>query len=95
MSQKLFFMLLVILLIFSGFVFGEENERRIALVIGNSDYQTSPLRNPVNDAEDMSIALVSLGPVNLQTTVSHFLFLIEHQAYYMFEKHKVILNTFL
>ena len=61
MSQKLFLIPLVILLTFSGLVFGEEIERRIALVIGNSEYQTSPLRNPVNDAEDMSIVLESLG----------------------------------
>jgi uncharacterized caspase-like protein len=34
---------------------------RVALVIGNSSYQTSPLVNPVNDAEDMARTLSALG----------------------------------
>jgi Caspase domain len=34
-----------------------QNERRVALVIGNSQYKTSPLTNPVNDASDMSTVL--------------------------------------
>ncbi len=37
------------------------NERRIALVIGNSAYKTSPLRNPVNDARAMARALSETG----------------------------------
>jgi len=37
------------------------SERRVALVIGNGAYQTGPLRNPVNDAQDMSIRLRNLG----------------------------------
>jgi uncharacterized caspase-like protein len=37
-------------------------ERRVALVIGNKDYQqVSKLINPVNDAEDMSKSLTKLG----------------------------------
>ena len=32
-------------------------ENRIALVIGNSNYKSSPLKNPVNDAYDMAEAL--------------------------------------
>lgn len=32
------------------------NERRVALVIGNSAYKTSPLRNPVNDARRIIMA---------------------------------------
>jgi hypothetical protein len=35
--------------------------QRLALIIGNSDYATSPLKNPVNDARDMSKALKKLG----------------------------------
>ncbi|MBF0202626.1 MAG: caspase family protein [Desulfamplus sp.] len=31
--------------------------KRTALVIGNADYSTSPLKNPVNDAEDMASRL--------------------------------------
>ncbi len=36
-------------------------ERRIALVIGNGAYRTSPLRNPVNDARGMASALRGAG----------------------------------
>jgi hypothetical protein len=34
---------------------------RYALVIGNSAYQTAPLKNPVNDAEDMTATLKNMG----------------------------------
>jgi len=34
---------------------------RLALVIGNSAYQTAPLKNPLNDAEDMAATLKNLG----------------------------------
>lgn len=38
------------------------NRRRVALVIGNADYQTgAPLRNPVNDATDIAATLQELG----------------------------------
>ncbi|GAA4418886.1 hypothetical protein GCM10023187_52740 [Nibrella viscosa] len=37
-------------------------ERRLALVVGNKDYQhVRPLKNPLNDAQDMSRALETLG----------------------------------
>lgn len=36
-------------------------EQRVALVIGNSGYADSPLRNPVNDARAMAQALQRLG----------------------------------
>jgi uncharacterized caspase-like protein len=36
-------------------------EKRVALVIGNSAYKTSPLKNPTNDARDMAARLRSLG----------------------------------
>ncbi len=36
-------------------------ERRVALVIGNGAYKTAPLKNPVNDARDMTSALRDLG----------------------------------
>jgi hypothetical protein len=39
----------------------EGGGRRIALVIGNADYEFAPLRNPVNDARAMTAALKSLG----------------------------------
>lgn len=37
------------------------SQRRTALVIGNSNYKTSPLENPTNDARAMSKALKALG----------------------------------
>jgi uncharacterized caspase-like protein len=47
------------------------NEQRVALVIGNSAYKESPLRNPVNDAADMAAALGELGfKVTLRTDAS-------------------------
>ncbi|HKR00780.1 MAG TPA: caspase domain-containing protein [Pyrinomonadaceae bacterium] len=36
-------------------------DKRVALVIGNSRYETAPLRNPVNDANLMASALRELG----------------------------------
>ncbi|MCJ0763963.1 caspase family protein [Variovorax terrae] len=39
----------------------EPSEKRVALVIGNSTYKNSPLKNPTNDAKDMAAKLRSLG----------------------------------
>lgn len=36
-------------------------ERRVALVVGNGAYKTTPLNNAVNDAADMALALKGLG----------------------------------
>ena len=36
-------------------------DKRVALVIGNGAYSSTPLRNPVNDAHDMAVALRGLG----------------------------------
>jgi hypothetical protein len=36
-------------------------EKRFALVIGNNDYETAPLRNTVNDAKDMAQILQDIG----------------------------------
>ena len=36
-------------------------EQRVALVVGNSSYLLGPLKNPVNDAEDMAKLLPTLG----------------------------------
>ena len=36
-------------------------EQRTALVIGNSAYKSSPLRNPFNDATDIAGVLRNLG----------------------------------
>ena len=35
----------------------QPQETRVALVIGNSNYKNSPLKNPVNDARDMATKL--------------------------------------
>ena len=40
---------------------GMRAEKRLALVIGNAAYATSPLRNPVNDARAMAQTLRGLG----------------------------------
>ncbi|GAB4333582.1 MAG: hypothetical protein OHK0038_09810 [Flammeovirgaceae bacterium] len=37
------------------------NEKRIALIIGNANYVTAPLKNPVNDANTMAKELKALG----------------------------------
>jgi formylglycine-generating enzyme required for sulfatase activity/uncharacterized caspase-like protein len=42
-------------------IVGAASEKRVALVIGNSAYVNSPLRNPINDAADMAARLRSLG----------------------------------
>ncbi len=39
----------------------QQQERRVALVIGNGAYKDAPLRNPVHDARDMSRELKKLG----------------------------------
>ncbi|KAF0234315.1 MAG: Peptidase C14 caspase catalytic subunit [Desulfovibrionaceae bacterium] len=47
-------------------------ERRVALVIGNSTYKVTPLKNPVNDARDIVAALKALGfEVTLLTDATH------------------------
>ena len=38
-----------------------DSERRVALVIGNGDYKSNPLKNPVNDARAMGRTLSTLG----------------------------------
>ncbi len=52
-----------ILLLLSCFIFATESfaQKRVALVIGNSHYQERSLRNPTNDARDISKVLRSLG----------------------------------
>ena len=43
-----------------GFIQIPEN-RKLALVIGNSEYPNTPLKNPINDAASMETALKKLG----------------------------------
>ena len=62
--------ILLILLILPLRAFSE-SERRVALVIGNKAYKSAPLRNPVNDAIDISDALRNLDfTVILKTNVN-------------------------
>lgn len=42
-------------------VINTANQQRTALIIGNSDYSYSPLKNPVNDATDMANLLKKMG----------------------------------
>lgn len=54
--------MLSLLVILTSEVFGQANERRLALVIGNADYQFSgKLKNTVNDANLMAATLHELG----------------------------------
>ena len=39
----------------------QAEEARLALIIGNGDYDSAPLANPLNDARDMAATLESLG----------------------------------
>jgi len=52
--------LALLLLLQSAFA-ASQQERRVALIIGNSAYKDAPLKNPVNDARDMAAALKKLG----------------------------------
>lgn len=44
-----------------GLASGAAPEKRVALVIGNSRYESAPLRNPVNDANLVASALREIG----------------------------------
>jgi len=57
---KLLVPLVIILFGMPAVSFPVKNQR-IALVIGNGAYKNAPLRNPVNDATDFSMALKRLG----------------------------------
>ncbi|MDD2331125.1 MAG: caspase family protein [Candidatus Cloacimonetes bacterium] len=62
-------LIIAILVVWMTGLFAQtDTTRRIALVIGNSDYQSSPLKNPVNDARAMEITLQELG---FETTAAY------------------------
>ena len=44
-----------------GAAFAQQKEQRVALIIGNGAYKEGPLKNPVNDANDMAATLKTLG----------------------------------
>ncbi len=61
MKRKLLFITIVILCWGVDFqVIGASNDK-VALVIGNGAYRSSPLKNPVNDASDVSVVLKKIG----------------------------------
>jgi protein-disulfide isomerase len=67
---RIFLVLLVVVLTYPSLLIAA-TEQRLALVIGNSNYEASPLRNPVNDANDMARSLKNLGfKVILKTNAS-------------------------
>jgi hypothetical protein len=49
------------LMLFAAGAEASTREHRVALVIGNGDYRSAPLKNPVNDARAMASALRNLG----------------------------------
>ncbi|MBT8356281.1 MAG: caspase family protein, partial [Deltaproteobacteria bacterium] len=58
-------LMLLLLLSFPAFAQNDRGikrqSQRTALIIGNSAYQAVPLKNPVNDADDMAATLKNLG----------------------------------
>ncbi|MHC4459272.1 MAG: caspase family protein, partial [Planctomycetota bacterium] len=59
--RKWSILLAALTLIFFPQISLSQSERRVALVIGNSDYEHAPLKNPINDANDMAAALKLCG----------------------------------
>ena len=51
---------LLIFILLPFFLFSQEKEKRLALVIGNSNYEKGELKNPVNDARLIASTLDSL-----------------------------------
>ncbi len=51
----------LVMLVFGAQATHAQDEPRVALVIGNAAYKSSPLRNPVNDARDFAAALRAYG----------------------------------
>ena len=60
MREKIMMLTLICMACFLGLVNPAEAATRTALVIGNSNYKSAPLRNPVNDARDMAKTLRDL-----------------------------------
>ena len=66
MKRFLIIILCIPLIVFS------DDEKRLALVIGNANYDKGPLKNPVNDALLVKETLDSLGfDVILDTNISN------------------------
>ena len=61
MRKRIMILTLICMACFLGLVNPAEAATRTALVIGNSNYKSAPLRNPVNDARDMAKTLRDLN----------------------------------
>ena len=59
--KRALFALSVVLYGWCSPAYAQPQETRVALVIGNSNYKSAPLKNPVNDARDMAAKLRGLG----------------------------------
>ncbi len=55
------FLILTLFTLFNPLSLLAATEKRIALVIGNSNYDAGRLKNPMNDSSDMSVALKKSG----------------------------------
>ncbi len=66
----MFYRLIVSVIFFLGCIAAnaQPKEQRVALVIGNSSYKSSPLKNPVNDARDMANSLRGYGFTVIERT---------------------------
>ena len=47
---------LILSVLFLSAAQAQQKERRVALVIGNASYKDAPLKDPVNDANDVATA---------------------------------------
>ena len=63
----------IVSLLFVGiFLCALSAEQRTALVIGNAEYETAPLKKTINDAKDMAQTLRDLGfSVTTKLNVGH------------------------
>jgi uncharacterized caspase-like protein len=61
MTARLVHILLVVLICSFAWASGAHADKRVALVIGNSEYAAQKLLNPRNDAQDMAESLKALG----------------------------------
>jgi len=71
--MRLHYLVIALALLIALTALSATEQKRTALVIGNSAYSGSPLRNPVNDARAMERALTQLGfNVTLATDVKDY-----------------------
>ena len=67
-----FIIRLVLLLFLSNNLFSQTDQKRLALVIGNANYDKGELKNPVNDAKLIAETLDSLDfDVILDTNIAN------------------------